>query len=87
MAQDSVPEDVEHVVSVVGEGEWMDERVEVDDTEAQRDGDEGPGESAGSGECRREGGDDGRKEEREGEEGYERPEVEHLCQMEGRDVV
>lgn len=78
VAQDRVPKDIEHVVSVVGEGKRMDERVEVDDAETERDGEEGPGESARSGEVRRQSGDDGRKEEGEGEEGYKRPKVEHL---------
>jgi len=27
VAEDRVPEDVEHVVSVVGQGEWVDYRV------------------------------------------------------------
>lgn len=40
----------------------MDERVEMDDAQAEGDGEEGPGESAGSGEGRREDGNDGRKE-------------------------
>lgn len=62
MAQDRVPEDVEHVVPIVGEGKRMDERVEMDDAQAEGDGEEGPGESAGSGEGRREDGNDGRKE-------------------------
>lgn len=56
----------------------MDERVEVDGDEAERNGEEGPGDSAGSGGGRREGGNDGREEEGEGEECYKRPEVEHL---------
>ncbi len=34
VAQDRVAEDVEHVVSVVGEGKRVDERVKVDDAEA-----------------------------------------------------
>lgn len=78
VTQDRVAEDIEHVVPVVGEGKRMDERVEVDDAETERDGEEGPSESAGSGEVRSEGGDDDRKEEGEGEEGYKRPKVEHL---------
>lgn len=73
MAQDSVAEDVEHVVTVVCEGERMDERIEMNDAEAERDGEEGPSKSTRSRQGRRESRDDGRQKEGEGEEDYERP--------------
>lgn len=39
----------------------MDERVEMNDAQAEGDGEEGPDESFGSGDGRGEGGNDGRK--------------------------
>lgn len=68
VAQDRVSKDVEHVMPVVGQGKRMDERVEVDDADAERDGEEGPYESASSREGRGKERYDGRKEEREGKE-------------------
>ncbi|KFY20601.1 hypothetical protein V491_03588 [Pseudogymnoascus sp. VKM F-3775] len=68
VAQDRVPKDVEHVMPVVGEGKGMDERVEVDDADTERDGEEGPYESASSREGRGKERYDGRKEEGEGKE-------------------
>lgn len=87
MAQDRVPKDIEHVMPVVGEGKRMDERVEVHDADAERDGEEGPYESVSSRGGQGKDRYDGRKEEGEGKKGYERPEVENLCQMDGRDVI
>lgn len=42
-AEDGVPEDVEHVVAVVGEGEGVDDGVELDYGDREEEGEEGVG--------------------------------------------
>lgn len=79
MPQDAVPKDIKHVVPVVGEGKWVDERVEVDDGETDHGGEGGPEECACVRKIGTEGGAEGGEKEGEGEEGYEWPDVEHLC--------
>ena len=92
MPQNRVAEDVEHVVPVVGEGEGVDERVEVDYCQGYHQSSEnvaGGDEELLGGWSR---GVDERSEKRRneqgsGEEGYEWPEVEELREVDCCDVI